>query len=436
MNTQICPKCGEENPDECVICWACYTPLGHRSQRTDATPHEDKSKLTATEKARRAIANAWPLLLIGAFTANGWLPRRARLPVLGACVATVGGIFAEQKWIERKNQQIAEDDEPPTVRIAQTILLYAAKENATAIRMWENGKGVKVEYQIEGEWREQIKIPIYVWRPLRQLLLEYARQGTVQFKRAMGLSPEKSGFRLDLLSAELETGATGETLELQFESAPPKAAETLPQLAPEKRCKCHEANAPGAVWCWNCYAPLQDQSKRSAVSLLKQNAAEIAMLSILGALGSSGWWPRRARRFALGAGALGLAAEFARCPLQERFKDFKVEIGDFKIERSSKEKEIELPVARVVSQILSRALQARATHLRLREHGNVVVSSIDSETEFEIKFPAYVWLALRNSLLDSARQGVCTIGAAKRNLSAELRCDINGETLDLHLEEI
>ena len=27
MNKKQCPKCGEENPIEAVMCWACYTPL-------------------------------------------------------------------------------------------------------------------------------------------------------------------------------------------------------------------------------------------------------------------------------------------------------------------------------------------------------------------------------------------------------------------------
>ncbi len=423
MKTQICPKCGEESPAKAVMCWACYTPLGHRSQRIDVTPYEDKSKLTATEKACAALSDALPYLIIGAFTANGWLPRRARWPVLGACVATVVGEIAKQKWSERKNQQIVEDEEMPTVRIAQTILLYAVKDKATAIRMWENGRGVKVEYRIEGAWHEQMKIPRYIWRPLLQLLLGYARKGTVQFSRAIGLSPEKSVFRMDSLHADLKTGATGETLELQFESAPPKPVETLPQLAPEKRCKCHETNAPGAVWCCNCYAPLEYSRRLPWKSIV----GNIAIISILGALGSSGWWSRRARPFVLGAGALGVAAAFAWCPLQERFKDFKIE---------RKNKEVELPVARVVSLILSRALQTRATHIRLREHGNIIVTAVDCESEFEITLPAYVWLALRNSLMDSARKGVCTIGTAKRKLNAELHCDVNGETLDLHLAEI
>ncbi|RYG70864.1 hypothetical protein EON80_06595 [bacterium] len=27
MASKKCPKCGEDNPAEAVMCWACYTPL-------------------------------------------------------------------------------------------------------------------------------------------------------------------------------------------------------------------------------------------------------------------------------------------------------------------------------------------------------------------------------------------------------------------------
>lgn len=330
---------------------------------------------------------------------------------------------------ERKNRRLTEgieDDEPPVVRIAQTILLYASKENATAIRLTENGKGFRVEYQIEGEWREQMRIPLYIWRPLRQLLLEYVRQGAVQFNHAVGLSPAKSAFRLDLLSANLETDATGETLELQFESAPPKPGETLPDWAPDKRCKCGEINAPGAVWCWNCYAPLEEQQ---TASYFKENASNIAVITELFALGSSGWWPRRARPFVLGAGALGLAAAFAWCPLQERFKDFN-------IERNGSGKS-EAPVELLVSQILERAWENGAAQIILRERGGVAVTFADEgEERATMNLPPYTWLALRGRLLQIARGGVCEVNGQKRYLSAELRSDVNGENLELRFDAI
>ena len=417
MKDQVCPKCGEENLADAVMCWACYTPLG-------TPPREVKPQPTATEKARPALADAWPYLLLGAFTANGWLPRRARWPVLGACLATVGALFGEQKWRQRKVTASIETQLEPVVRFTHIFLVHANQAEATAMRLHENGRGVRGSLLIAGEWQETTRLPIELWFSMRHLLHQYARNGEIQAAEHLDGTRMAPAFRLTQISADLKTGATGETLELQFESAPPKSAETPIKLAPDKRCcKCRELNAPGAVWCWNCYANLDEPR----VAPWKSSIEQIAMLSVLSALGSSGWWPRRNRPFVLGAGALGLAAAFAWCPMQEHFKDFKIE---------RKNKTIELPVTRVVNLILSRALQARETHIRLRERGNVVVTAMNCATEFDITLPAYVWLALRNSLMGSARQGVCDIGTEKRKLNAELRCDINGETLDLYLEKI
>jgi hypothetical protein len=55
VNKKQCPKCGEENPPEAVMCWACYTPLsgggavGGASAAggggaTAATTHDDGEK--------------------------------------------------------------------------------------------------------------------------------------------------------------------------------------------------------------------------------------------------------------------------------------------------------------------------------------------------------------------------------------------------------
>lgn len=38
MATKKCPKCGEENPAEAVMCWACYTPLTAGAGAAVATP--------------------------------------------------------------------------------------------------------------------------------------------------------------------------------------------------------------------------------------------------------------------------------------------------------------------------------------------------------------------------------------------------------------
>ncbi len=38
MNQKKCPKCGENNPPEAVMCWACYTPLSGGAVAAGASP--------------------------------------------------------------------------------------------------------------------------------------------------------------------------------------------------------------------------------------------------------------------------------------------------------------------------------------------------------------------------------------------------------------
>jgi hypothetical protein len=45
-NKKRCPKCGEENPPEAVMCWACYTPL---SAATAGAATTKRSKTTSVQ---------------------------------------------------------------------------------------------------------------------------------------------------------------------------------------------------------------------------------------------------------------------------------------------------------------------------------------------------------------------------------------------------
>lgn len=424
MEMQNCPQCDEENPAKAAMCWACYTPLG----AVEATVEVE----TRLQKLGRVASESLPYLLAAALTASGWTGRRARWPILGAGLASVGALVLRQKWEERQSAsppvEITGPDESPIVRIAQTILHYASVENASAIRLRENGRGVDVRYQCAGEWHQQMKIPLYVWRPLRQQLLDYARQGAVQssiFNARVG----DVNFAMSALRADLHSAANDETMELLFEQVSVVRANAAMKLAPNAKCQtCREENAPNALWCWNCYAEIETLR----VQQLRQSASEIsavtAMVSIFGALGSSGWWPRRVRLWSLGAGALGLAGAFAWCPLQSHFKKSK----------AGRDTPDEAPVAGVAAMIFARALQTHSTHIRLQERGNVRVSLFDEAgvMHAEIALPAYMWPALRNSLMDNARKGVCLLGAEKRLLKARLSCSAEGETLDVRLDEI
>lgn len=42
-NKKRCPKCGEENPSDAVMCWACYTPLSGSAVSKDAQASQKSS---------------------------------------------------------------------------------------------------------------------------------------------------------------------------------------------------------------------------------------------------------------------------------------------------------------------------------------------------------------------------------------------------------
>lgn len=68
MNKKKCPKCGEENPADAAMCWACYTPLG------DAVPAGGAASGTTApagkdlglEDEEKEKIPPWQLAVIGA----------------------------------------------------------------------------------------------------------------------------------------------------------------------------------------------------------------------------------------------------------------------------------------------------------------------------------------------------------------------------------
>ena len=54
----------------------------------------------------------------------------------------------------------------PLSRILNTLLLHALQDGARAIRLKSGSKEVTVEFFIGESWREQLKIPAYVFAPL------------------------------------------------------------------------------------------------------------------------------------------------------------------------------------------------------------------------------------------------------------------------------
>jgi hypothetical protein len=68
VNQKKCPKCGENNPVEAVMCWACYTPLsGSAAAGTSGTgpPGGPAAAHAGGESNKKAIA-PWQIGVIGA----------------------------------------------------------------------------------------------------------------------------------------------------------------------------------------------------------------------------------------------------------------------------------------------------------------------------------------------------------------------------------
>jgi type II secretory ATPase GspE/PulE/Tfp pilus assembly ATPase PilB-like protein len=118
MSDKICPCCKEKNSHNTVMCWACDTEL---------VP----------------LSNVWK-----AATRLGIEPY-AR--VLHARVL-------------RESRQARERD--PIARIFDTILMYGAKDGASEIRIEPQEEGITVFYRINGEIRDQVRMPAYVLSPL------------------------------------------------------------------------------------------------------------------------------------------------------------------------------------------------------------------------------------------------------------------------------
>lgn len=76
MNQKKCPKCGELNPQEAVMCWACYTPLTGDSAAATATTAAARkpappSGNTRAEKDKVAVA-PWQIgVVVAALLAAG-----------------------------------------------------------------------------------------------------------------------------------------------------------------------------------------------------------------------------------------------------------------------------------------------------------------------------------------------------------------------------
>lgn len=181
IQTQTCPKCGEESPEAAVMCWACYSPLGN-AKLAPIRPSEDEPELRFPRPAwwRGKAEIAAQIAMIGALVSSGWWRGKARFSVLSAGLAGVG-IFVglekradSQRAKQREQNKIDPRDRHSAVcHIADTILIQAItfKTAQVRIRPLEFAEvvdyPVEVVFLIEGEWSQWMNLPLHLWRPLQ-----------------------------------------------------------------------------------------------------------------------------------------------------------------------------------------------------------------------------------------------------------------------------
>lgn len=65
MNQKKCPKCGENNPAEAVMCWACYTPLsGGATVAAGATMAAPGAAVAGNQEGEKKAVAPWQIGLV------------------------------------------------------------------------------------------------------------------------------------------------------------------------------------------------------------------------------------------------------------------------------------------------------------------------------------------------------------------------------------
>lgn len=185
MDNKICPSCNEENPAEAVMCWYCYQPLtvGAKASRPVAVQASDESAGGPTFD----LENLTLGLSLASLVGSGWLKGRTRYLALGGGLALMGSFLLAQVLNMRANARHMSEvrnEVDPIARIASTILFYGALDEAQQIRITRRSKGASVEYLVAEEWRDQMRLPDYVWQSLKAEFEIRASEGAIDFDSA------------------------------------------------------------------------------------------------------------------------------------------------------------------------------------------------------------------------------------------------------------
>ena len=253
MNQIPCPKCGEMNPLEAVMCWACFTPLIGScidTKRASLVPGNHLKCPQCGESSPKGAAMCWACyqpfdngdsgnqrpVIMNMMNPVHWWELEAlllRKPFLTSAIGVglLGHGISRRSWrglttalpgiallcvtlnhfyTRRRPKHGDEADVEPIVRIADTILLYAIKDGADSVEMVPKERGLAVFYNINGEPREQMKLPIYVHDPiLEELKLRFDFQDdtglNVQLKWSVTETEHGQGLFIDIIRPQPQT---------------------------------------------------------------------------------------------------------------------------------------------------------------------------------------------------------------------------------------
>ncbi|BCM92431.1 hypothetical protein IAD21_04311 [Abditibacteriota bacterium] len=115
---------------------------------------------------------------------SGYFPQN-RAALIGVGMVGIATWVGWTKWTNRPaiHQAIREQEKENTARYLDSLLVIAMSEGASQVRL-RAGIGIQVDSLVNGEWHELMRLPAFVWKTLRPLLIEKSRnwQRAIQFE--------------------------------------------------------------------------------------------------------------------------------------------------------------------------------------------------------------------------------------------------------------
>lgn len=245
---QTCLVCGEENPADAVMCWACYTPAGTKDKPgspngpTIETTLEWEDEFgychpvppkTWREKFWRDFPGVFYLAIISA----GWWRGKTRFAVLGTGIA---GAFVLGKWEDRarRERERAYRQAPPrqddSGRMVDSLLRLCVQAGASGLRIVRGEKGLLlIEFRLENQWRPHLKLERGYWTLLESGFTRRIKSNAIKitdFGVMIGFSESGRPQRLPPAKVPLSPDEQNASFALRLVNEPPRGEITLMRL--------------------------------------------------------------------------------------------------------------------------------------------------------------------------------------------------------------